>query len=229
MQVRDRDETAHEPDWIDCEQLWRLFGAMPDLCLRVGGDAMELAGLTDGGIVAIGVASDGDDRAPPTRTFAEWYNSCPVGIDVTWQDEGECRPRGTNHYPCAWYVEAHELQPAAIEGAVRWQECESRFHGETVAVERAPGQVVCAGKASSAEKAQRQAKGERTTALTDRRLREDRALRRGSAAEAAQDGFGDAAGDGFVWCVDARGECMWSNTGRCEVAGYSRDDAGHCL
>ncbi|MDD9982374.1 MAG: hypothetical protein OXU81_13630 [Gammaproteobacteria bacterium] len=64
--VRGRDETAREPDWIDCEHLWRLFGTMPDLCLRIRGDAMELAGLTDGGLVAIRLASDGDDRAPPT-------------------------------------------------------------------------------------------------------------------------------------------------------------------
>ena len=58
VQVTDRDETAREPDWIDCDALWELCGGMPDLCLRIRGDAMERAGLTDGGIVAIRLVSD---------------------------------------------------------------------------------------------------------------------------------------------------------------------------
>ena len=63
-QVRNRDERAREPDWIDCEQLWRLFGAMPDLCLRIRSDAMECAGLSDGGIVALRLVNHGEEHAP---------------------------------------------------------------------------------------------------------------------------------------------------------------------
>ena len=57
-QVRGRDESAREPEWIDSEQLWRLFGTIPDLCLRIRGDAMERSGLSDGGIVALSLLSD---------------------------------------------------------------------------------------------------------------------------------------------------------------------------
>lgn len=97
---------------------------------------------------------------------------------MTWQDEGERRPRGANHNPCAWYVGAHELQPAAIEGRVRWLECESHAPGESLAVEKAPAKVVCAGKASETRRTLRKAKDEWTAALTDRRWREVRQKRR---------------------------------------------------
>ena len=49
----DAAEQAKEPEWIDYERLWEIFGAKPDLCLWIRGDAMDGAGLTDGGIVAL--------------------------------------------------------------------------------------------------------------------------------------------------------------------------------
>ena len=48
-----RGEGPAEPAWIDYEVLWNVFGAKPDLCLRVRGNAMERAGLADGAIVAL--------------------------------------------------------------------------------------------------------------------------------------------------------------------------------
>ena len=48
-----RGEGPAEPAWIDYEVLWDVFGAKPDLCLRVRGNAMERAGLADGAIVAL--------------------------------------------------------------------------------------------------------------------------------------------------------------------------------
>ena len=60
VQVRDRDESAREPDWIDCDALWELCGGIPDLCLRVRGNAMERAGITEGGIVAIKLVSNAE-------------------------------------------------------------------------------------------------------------------------------------------------------------------------
>ena len=59
-----RDEDAREPQWIDCELLWQLFGGMPDFCLRIRGDAMNKAGLTDGGIVALKLARDDQGEEP---------------------------------------------------------------------------------------------------------------------------------------------------------------------
>ena len=51
--VRLRGERAKEPAWINCKQLWGIFCALPDLCLHIRGDAMNRAGLADGGIVAL--------------------------------------------------------------------------------------------------------------------------------------------------------------------------------
>ena len=60
-------ERPTEPEWIDCEQLWQIFGGTPDLCLHIRGDAMNRAGLADGGIVALRLARDdqGEDEDPP--------------------------------------------------------------------------------------------------------------------------------------------------------------------
>ena len=48
-----RGERSAEPRWIDSEVLWETFGTKPDLCLRIRGGAMDRAGLTDGGVVAL--------------------------------------------------------------------------------------------------------------------------------------------------------------------------------
>ena len=51
--VRLRGEGPKEPQWLNYELVWEMFGAMPDVCLRIRGDAMDRAGLADGGIVAL--------------------------------------------------------------------------------------------------------------------------------------------------------------------------------
>ena len=51
--VRLRGERPKEPKWLNYELLWEMFGAMPDLCLRIRDDAMNRAGLADAGIVAL--------------------------------------------------------------------------------------------------------------------------------------------------------------------------------
>ena len=39
--------------WIDHDLVWENFGAMPDLCIRMARDAMDRAGITDGGLVGL--------------------------------------------------------------------------------------------------------------------------------------------------------------------------------
>ena len=62
--MRLRGERPKEPKWLKYELLWEMFGAVPDLCLRIRGDAMERAGLADGGIVAL--AHGGDEEGKMT-------------------------------------------------------------------------------------------------------------------------------------------------------------------
>lgn len=57
-------EKRKEPDWIDYDLLWELFGETPDVCLRIRGDAMDNAGLTEGGIVALRLARDDENEEP---------------------------------------------------------------------------------------------------------------------------------------------------------------------
>ena len=59
-----RCEPPPEPAWIDYDLLWEVFGSKPDLCLRIRGDAMDRAGLTDGGLVAL--ARGGDEEGKRT-------------------------------------------------------------------------------------------------------------------------------------------------------------------
>ena len=58
------DEQRSEPKWIDYEELWDIFEVEPDLCLRIRGDAMNQAGLTEGGIVALARSPEGQNMAP---------------------------------------------------------------------------------------------------------------------------------------------------------------------
>ena len=61
-----RNERPPEPTWIDYGVLWEIFGAMPDLCMRVRGDAMERAGLVDGAVVALARRVDDKGRVAVT-------------------------------------------------------------------------------------------------------------------------------------------------------------------
>ena len=47
------DEPTREPVWIQCDGLWELLGIKPDLYMRIANDAMDAAGLPEGGIVAL--------------------------------------------------------------------------------------------------------------------------------------------------------------------------------
>ena len=57
-------EEAKEPEWIDDDRVWRIFETTPDLCLRIRDDAMDKAGLTNGGIVALWRAPQGQNIEP---------------------------------------------------------------------------------------------------------------------------------------------------------------------
>ena len=59
------DEEKHEPVWVNYDLLWSMFGAMPNICLRVRGNAMNKAGLTEGGIVALKLVSDAKNDETP--------------------------------------------------------------------------------------------------------------------------------------------------------------------
>ena len=60
--VEGPDDEPYEPQWIDDDHLWKMCGAMPDLCVHIRGDAMDKAGLTDGGIVALKMVRDRKDE-----------------------------------------------------------------------------------------------------------------------------------------------------------------------
>ena len=47
------DEPTREPRWIQCNGLWELLKIRPDMYMKVAGDAMDAAGLPEGGIVAL--------------------------------------------------------------------------------------------------------------------------------------------------------------------------------
>ena len=77
------------------------------------------------------------------RGLARWVNRCPVGIDVTWRDEGGCQSRPDKKFPCGWFVGANDKALAAIEGHVWWHECKSPGgHGDVIAMEKGNG-VYC--------------------------------------------------------------------------------------
>ena len=78
------------------------------------------------------------------KTFAFWINRCSVGIDVNWRDEGSCRSRSENRYPCSWFVGANGKATAMIEGHVWWVECKSPGGlGDVLAIEKKDGKVYC--------------------------------------------------------------------------------------
>ena len=61
-EVESQRERPAEPEWIDCERLWTIFGQVPDLLLWIRDDAMERDGLADGGIVALARTLDAQRR-----------------------------------------------------------------------------------------------------------------------------------------------------------------------
>ena len=101
----DPAEQAREPEWIDYDRVWEVFGTMPDLCLWIRGDAMDGAGRTDGGIVALKRTREGQGEEP---VQAGNVVAARVGDDVVLRsyhpiDEEtiELRPQSTNreHQP----------------------------------------------------------------------------------------------------------------------------------
>ena len=94
------DEQKNEPKWINDDELWKTFDVMPDLCLRIRGDAMDQAGLTDGGIVAL--ADNPEAQNMPAVRDGDVV-AARVGDDVVLRhyhriDEGtiELRPNSSN-------------------------------------------------------------------------------------------------------------------------------------
>ena len=95
-----RGEQASEPEWIDYERLWEFFEVTPDLCLRIRGDAMDMAGLTDGGIVALWCGPEEQNIEPAQdRDVA----AVRVGADVVLRryrrvdnTRAELHPESTN-------------------------------------------------------------------------------------------------------------------------------------
>lgn len=63
---RQRGEPPPEPQWIDADGLWEVFGRKPDLLLRVRGDAMGHAGLADGAVVAVSLRHVTEQTEPAT-------------------------------------------------------------------------------------------------------------------------------------------------------------------
>ena len=93
-------EAGWEPEWIDYRRVWEIFGAKPDLCLWIRGDAMDRAGLTDGGIVALRRTRKGQDEEPAhegdvvaARVGDEVVLRCYHRID---EQKAELRPQSTN-------------------------------------------------------------------------------------------------------------------------------------
>ena len=83
------------------------------------------------------------------RYIGYWVNKCSAGIDVIWRDEGACRSRSGNLYPCSWFVGAGKEVTASIEGKVRWFECQSPGGlGDVMAMER-DGTLYCWTSAAS--------------------------------------------------------------------------------
>ena len=62
QEVESQREQPAEPEWIDCERLWTIFGQVPDVLLWIRDDAMERAELADGGIVALARTLDAQHR-----------------------------------------------------------------------------------------------------------------------------------------------------------------------
>ena len=96
----DPAEQVREPEWIDYARLWEIFGVKPDLCLWIRGDAMNGAGLTDGGIVALKRRPQGHGEEPvqdgavvAARVGDEVVLRCFHQID---EQTVELRPKSTN-------------------------------------------------------------------------------------------------------------------------------------
>ena len=111
-----RGEHPAEPKWIDDELLWETFGATPDLCLRIRGGAMDRAGLTDGGIVALARKRDEqrkltiDEGDVVAARIADNVVLRRVhGIDAT---TGELRPESTSrkHRSVRFDTRSDEIQ-----------------------------------------------------------------------------------------------------------------------
>ena len=84
-----------------------------------------------------------------------WVNRCQIGIDVIWRDEGSCRSRPRNKYPCSSFVKRKAT--ATLEGQVWWHECESPGGlGDVIAIEK-DGSVYCVDSASTGTLARKKA------------------------------------------------------------------------
>ena len=89
-----------------------------------------------------------------------WVNRCRIGIDVIWRDEGSCRSRPGNKYPCSSFVKRKAT--ATLEGKVWWYECKSPGGlGDVIAIEKNRG-VYCVDSPSPGTLARKKAQRHNT-------------------------------------------------------------------
>ena len=102
-------EQEKEPEWIDNVRVWEIFDVTPDLCLRIRDDAMDKAGLTDGGIVALGRSPEGQNPEGQKMEPAQDGDvvAARVGDDVVLRryrriddTRAELHPESTNQQHC---------------------------------------------------------------------------------------------------------------------------------
>ena len=73
-----------------------------------------------------------------------WVNQCNVFINYTYYDEGGCKPRNKNKFPCAWQVGAYKKHTSIAKGRVSWYECRSPGGlSDNYPIEISYGRIVC--------------------------------------------------------------------------------------
>ena len=109
-----------EPEWLGYDRLWQIFGVIPDVCMRIRGQDMEMAGLTDGGIVALRLARDeeSEEQLQDGQVVA-----ARVGDEVMLrryhqvnEHTGELRPESpdTEHPPIKFVTETKDIEIIGI-------------------------------------------------------------------------------------------------------------------
>ena len=116
-----------EPEWLDYDRLWQIFGETPDVCMRIRCHDMEVAGLTDGGIVALRLARDEESDARDEESEEKLQDgqvvAARVGDEVILRryhrvDErtGELQPESADpdHHPIKFVTETEDIEIIGI-------------------------------------------------------------------------------------------------------------------
>ena len=115
------ENPTREPTWIQCEGLWEVLGITPDFYLRITTDAMDAAGLPEGGIVALRGAYDPTQDLDPRDydpkdgdVVAARVNDGLVLARFTRVDEQtvELSPQSTNpdHQPRRFNTDTNDME-----------------------------------------------------------------------------------------------------------------------